>query len=296
MEKTNEKLNDLWEYIRKHETQIEKALREHLPVAPTKIEPEFNEALEYALFSGGKNVRPILTLLGAGLFGGRVEDILPSAVAVEFVHTSSQIFADLPCMYNADSGRGKVALHLKVGEGLAILVALGLLNASYPLVFVNHIAMPERALQAHREIVECVGASGLVGGQAIDKALAKNVELIDFSIDESKDESPGNLRNSVLMRLAFRVGAILAGADYPDLANVSRFAELLSIIYALSDDLTDFENGSDNSENNQEKDVIQNNLDNLAEEAKSVLVENFPSNEARSCLIQLTEYLVERKA
>ena len=197
-------------------------------------------------------------------------------------------------MYNSDAGRDKAALHSKFGEGLAILVALGLLNAAYPLVFVNHISTPELALQAHNEIVECVGASGLVGGQAIDKALAKEADLIDFSIEETKDETEGDLRKSFLIRLSFRVGAILAGADYPDLANISRFAELFSIIYTLSDDLTDVEKGDrvENEENEQE--VIQTNLSNLAEEAKSVLVENFPSNEARSCLIQMTEYLAER--
>lgn len=293
MEKSNENLTDLWEYVERYEPQIEKSLREYLPNAPAKIEPEFNEALEFALFSGGKNVRPVLTLLGAGLFNGQAEEVFPAAAAVEYVHTSSQIFADLPCMFNSDAGR--VTVPSKFGEGLAILVAVGLLNAAYPLVFVKHISTPELALQAHREIVECVGASGLVSGQSVDKALARKVELFGFFAEDSKNDSPGNLRTSVLMRLAFRVGAVLAGANYPDLANISRFAELLSIIYALSDDLDKLEEDSSKSANEQEKEVLINNLENLAGEAKTVLVENFPSNKARSCLIQLTEYFAQRR-
>ncbi|MDQ3089298.1 MAG: polyprenyl synthetase family protein, partial [Acidobacteriota bacterium] len=138
MEKQTENFADLWQYVEKHKPNIEKSLREHLPLAPPNIETQFNEAVEYALFSGGKRLRPVLTLLGAELFGGTAEIILPSAVAVEFIHTSSLIFDDLPCMDNADKRRGKTSLHEKFGEGLAVLVAIGFLNASYALVFVNH--------------------------------------------------------------------------------------------------------------------------------------------------------------
>ena len=129
---------ELWQYIEKHRAQIEKSLREHLPLAPPKIETRFNEAVEYALFSGGKRLRPVLTLLGAELFGGKPELMMPAAVAGEFIHTSSLIFDDLPCMDNAPERRGKTSLHEKFGEGLAVLVAIGFLNASYGLIFVNH--------------------------------------------------------------------------------------------------------------------------------------------------------------
>src|SRR5688572_28247486 len=174
MEKQTEAQAELWQYVEKHRPQIENALREYLPLAPPKIETEFNEAVKYALFSGGKRLRPVLTLLGAELFGGRAETMLPAAVAGEFIHTSSLIFDDLPCMDNAAQRRGKTSLHEKFGEGLAILVAIGFLNAAYGLVFVNHLEMPERAIAAHAEMVECVGASGMIGGQSVDLALAKS--------------------------------------------------------------------------------------------------------------------------
>ena len=173
MEKQTENFTQLWQYAEKYRDAIEKSLREHLPLAPAHIETRFNEAVEYALFSGGKRLRPVLTLLGAELFHGRAEQMLPAAVAVEFIHTSSLIFDDLPAMDNAQERRGKVSVHEKFGEGLAILVAIGFLNASYPLVFVNHTDLPERAMLAHAEIVECVGAAGMIGGQSVDLALAK---------------------------------------------------------------------------------------------------------------------------
>jgi len=296
MEKQTENFADLWQYVEKHKPNIEKSLREHLPLAPPNIETQFNEAVEYALFSGGKRLRPVLTLLGAELFGGTAEIILPSAVAVEFIHTSSLIFDDLPCMDNADKRRGKTSLHEKFGEGLAVLVAIGFLNASYALVFVNHSQMPQRAMEAHAEIVECVGASGMVGGQSVDLALAKGAG------DAGDFESVRNLKTSALMRLALRVGSILAGANYLELAHLSRFAELLGDAYQLSDDLIDLEeDGKIFSENktfaiNQGQTSAHLKLKNIIEEAKRILVDNFTSSEARSCLIQLTDYLAERKA
>jgi geranylgeranyl diphosphate synthase type II len=290
---------ELWQYVEKRRFQIEKSLREHLPLAPPKIETRFNEAVEYALFSGGKRLRPVLTLLAAEIFGGKAETILPAAVAVEYIHTSSLIFDDLPCMDNARERRGKTSLHEKYGEGLAILVAIGFLNASYGLVFVNHANLPERAMLAHAELVECIGASGMIGGQSVDLALAKGVNNrsnYDF-------ESVRNLKTSALMRLSLRVGAILAGASYLDLATLSRFAELLGDAYQLSDDLIDLQEDSAIFSDEQKTFAINEGrqtaslqLQKIVEEAKRTLIENFPPSEARSCLIQLTDYLAERKA
>ena len=291
---------ELWRYVEKHRPQIEETLREFLPLAPPKIETKFNEAVEYALFSGGKRLRPVLTLLGAELFGGAVETLLPAACAGEFVHTSSLIFDDLPCMDNAPERRGVTSLHEKFGEGLAVLVAIGFLNASYSLVFVNHANLPERAMAAHREIIECVGAAGMLGGQSVDLALAKGAGDGGASLEI---EAVRNLKTSALMRLSLRVGAILAGANYFDLATLSRFAELLGDAYQLSDDLIDLDEDAEIFADEQKTYAISQGADSAArqlqktiEEAKRILTENFAPSEARLCLIQLTDYLAERKA
>ncbi len=301
MENQTENFTELWRYVEKHKPQIENALREHRPLAPANIETKFNEAVEYALFSGGKRLRPVLTLLGAEIVGGKSDLIVPAACAVEFIHTSSLIFDDLPCMDDANERRGKTSLHEKYAEGLAVLVAIGFLNAAYNLVFVNHKNLPELAIQAHSEIVECVGAAGMVGGQSVDLALAKGANSNDFSSEDYRFESVRNLKTSALMRLALRVGAILAGANHLELANLSRFAELLGDAYQLSDDLLDLEEDGKIFQSNKPfavnkgQDAAQLKLKTIIEEAKQVLIENFPPNEARGCLIQLTDYLAERK-
>lgn len=290
--------SDLWRYVEKYRVPIEENLRRFLPLAPANIETEFNEAIEYALFPGGKRLRPVLTLLGAEIVGGRAESVLPAASAVEFIHSSSLVFDDLPCMDNAPTRRGKISLHEKYGEGLAILVALGLLNASYSLVFVNHANLPERAMQAHQEIVECVGAGGMVGGQSLDLALAQSAGAAG---ETGEQESVRNLKTSALMRLALRVGAILAGADYAQLNTLSRFSEILGDAYQLADDLLDLK--EDTEIFGEEKtlvagygaDASRERLRYLTSEAKRILLENFSPSEARANLIQLTDYIAERK-
>lgn len=298
-EEKTEKFAELWQYVEKHRPQIEKSLREFLPLAPPKIETQFNEAIDYALFSGGKRLRPVLTLLGAELFGGKPEMMMPAAVAGEFIHTSSLIFDDLPCMDNALTRRGQTSLHEKFGEGLAVLVGIGFLNASYGLVFVNHYNLPERAMQAHAELVECIGASGMIGGQSVDLALAKGVgenSTLEY-------ESVRNLKTSALMRLSLRVGSILAGAGHLELIKLSRFAELLGDAYQLSDDILDLEEDGEIFADSQKtfaieqgKDSAASQLKNKVEEAKHILIDNFAPSEARGCLLQFTDYLAERKA
>ncbi len=294
-----ENFSALWHYVERYRPAIESALREHLPLAPPQIETRFNEAIEYALFSGGKRLRPVLTLLGAELLGGDPLLVLPAAVAGEFIHTSSLIFDDLPCMDNAPERRGMTSVHEKFGEGLAVLAAIGFLNASYGLVFVNHANLPERAMLAHAELVECIGAAGMVGGQSVDLAVAAGAS----AVSGADSESVRNLKTSALMRLSIRVGAILAGASPLDLVKLSRFAELLGDAYQLGDDLIDLDEDAvifsaevKTLAVSEGRAAAERRLRNTIDDAKRILIENFPASEARSCLVQFADYLAERSA
>jgi hypothetical protein len=277
METSSDNLIKFKQYTEKHVPDIEIALREFLPTSPAKVEAEFNSALERALFTNKLRLRSILTLLGAELFGGKPVDVLPASVAVEYIFASSQIFQKSKCFSN----KPKNLVDEFSDDGLLTLVALGCLNAAYPLVFVNHIGMPDRAMQAHREIVECVGASGLIGDLANSRAVFGN----ELSNELAESTAANDLGRSAQIRLALRLGAILAGADYLDLANLSRVAEIIGKSFQIANSFADIEDISVNS-------VAQEaELNNLIDEAKRLLIENFPSNEARSCLIQLVESL-----
>jgi geranylgeranyl diphosphate synthase type II len=153
-------------------------------------------------------------------------------------------------------------------------------------------------MAAHAEIVECVGASGMVGGQSVDLALATGAGANNNQ--DYASESVRNLKTSALIRLALRTGAILAGANYFELAQLSRYTELLGDAYQLSDDLIDAEEDEEIFAGSktyaiQQQEAAQRRLKAIIEEAKRILVDNFPMNESRACLIQLTDYMAERK-
>lgn len=294
---------DLWRYVESVKPEIEKYLHENLPLAPLALGTDFNEALAYALFPGGKRLRPVLTLLAAELVGGAREKVLPAAAAVEFVHTSSLIFDDLPCMDNADERRGKSSLHRKFSEGNAVLVALALLNASYNLVFAgvkNDCTMcATAAIKAHRELTDCIGAAGMVGGQSNDLAIAKS-----DGVDGGRFESLRNLKTSALIRMALRSGAILSGANENQLNALSRFAESLGDAYQTSDDLLDLQEDLHISQTtnrrasfalNQGATKAQIRVVNLISTAKDVLLSEFGEREPANLLCALADYVAERR-
>ncbi|HEX9927236.1 MAG TPA: polyprenyl synthetase family protein [Pyrinomonadaceae bacterium] len=297
------KYGDLWLYVEKAKPEIEISLRENLPLAPAALGTDFNEALVYAMFPGGKRLRPVLTLLAAELVGGASEKVLPAAAAVEFVHTSSLIFDDLPCMDDADERRGKSCLHRKFGEGNAVLVALALLNASYNLVFAgmkNDCTMcATAAIKAHRELTECIGAAGMVGGQSIDLAAAKS-----DAVAPEKFESLRNLKTSALMRMALSLGAILSGANENQLNALSRFAELLGDAYQTSDDLLDLQEDLHISQITERRETFaltqgamrtQIRVGNLISTAKDVLLTEFDRREPANMLCEMADYVAERR-
>ncbi|HEX8493573.1 MAG TPA: polyprenyl synthetase family protein [Pyrinomonadaceae bacterium] len=226
----------LWEYVAMMRPRIEQALLQKLPLAHVGVETFFNDALRYSLFPGGKRLRPVLTLLGAEVAGGRALDVLPAAAAVEYIHNSSLIFDDLPCMDDALKRRGQSALHTRYGEGLAVLVALALMNASYGLIFDVRVSDNRLIVKAHAELVECIGARGMVAGQSVD--LAGGIRAASIN-ERDADDSVRNLKTSALIRMALRVGAILNGANERQLSALSTFAELLGCAYQGRDDMLD---------------------------------------------------------
>jgi geranylgeranyl diphosphate synthase type II len=285
----------LWEYVARHRPLIERALEDNLPLAPPEIKTEFNDAVRYLIFPGGKRLRPILTFLGAELFGGEPEKVTRAAAAVEYIHTSSIIFDDLPCMDNSPERRGRLSLHEKFGEGLSTLVAIGFLNHSYRLVTIDGHEEPSRGVQAVLEIVNCVGPAGMVGGQSLDLTIQR-AECRTCAVRDNRHLQ--DLKTSSLIKLCLSLGAILSGADQKQLGQVSAFADCLGHAYQISDDLIDLEQDAECSQSKifeVSPESLQQDLRAAAERSKAILAEHFPPCEARDCLNDLVEYVATRK-
>src|SRR5262245_65409141 len=99
---------------------VDAALERHLP--PETEPPEtLHKAMRYSVFAGGKRLRPVLVIAGAEAVGGRMEHVLPTACALELIHTYSLVRDDLPAMENDDFRRGVPTNQQVIGEAMAIL-------------------------------------------------------------------------------------------------------------------------------------------------------------------------------
>jgi geranylgeranyl diphosphate synthase, type II len=224
----------LRQFIAEHHEPLETALVRSLPLSSQPHARRLNEALHYALFPGGKRWRPLLTVLGARLCGASFEAVLPAACAMEYLHTSSLIIDDLPAMDDADLRRGRAALHLAVGEDVATLAALSLLNASYALLArsARMQGQPEAAGSLVEEAARCIGSDGMIGGQMVDLALQ------DCGQDQTLLVSR-NLKTTALLELTMTAGARACGAHDSEVQALCRFGEALGMAYQICDDLMD---------------------------------------------------------
>ena len=208
---------------------IEAALLCHLPQCRDPGAKGLDNALHYAVFPGGKKIRPILSILGAKVFGADPRLALPAACAVEFTHTSSLIFDDLPCMDDAQIRRGIPVLHGVYGEEVALLAGIALLNQAYAIFGQT----PELIAEATR----CIGVEGMIRGQALDLSLQDGGEE---PLDErEKKLAARNRKTSAMMRLALTAGALACGTRPAEVAPLGTAGQSIGEAYQIADDLLD---------------------------------------------------------
>ncbi len=205
-------------------------------------------SMKYSLSSGGKRVRPVLTILSYQLFRDDIEVVLPFANAIEFIHTYSLIHDDLPAMDDDDIRRGKPTNHKVYSEAIAILAGDGLLNLaaeviSKELESYNAFDMLKRGLKAMRYTFNASGTQGMIGGQVID---------IEYTVENSNRdimETMYNLKTSALIRAAIVSGAIMGGADEKEITILEEFSNKLGLAYQIKDDYLDLETDGEDEKN-----------------------------------------------
>lgn len=213
---------------------INKALGSYLP-AESAFPSAVHQAIRYSVFAGGKRLRPILVLAAAEAVGGREEEVLPAACAIELIHTYSLIHDDLPAMDNDDFRRGKPTCHRVFGEAVAILAGDALLTQAFGLIarstLTQNLVPPKAALEVIAEIAEAAGSLGLVGGQVLDlKAEGKPPEA-------SLLEAIHMRKTAALFRAATRTGAILSRAKEEQLAALTAYGEHFGLAFQIIDDI-----------------------------------------------------------
>jgi geranylgeranyl diphosphate synthase type II len=223
---------DLLAYLAERQALVEAALNCSLQV----VYPEtIYEAMRYSLMAGGKRLRPILCLATCELAGGTVDMAMPTACALEMIHTMSLIHDDLPAMDNDDYRRGKLTNHKVFGEDIAILAGDGLLAYAFEHVAVETKDVPaDRVLRIVAILGRAVGAAGLVGGQVVDlQSEGKSgisLETLNFI---------HNHKTAALLEASVISGAILAGAPECDVQRLSRYSKNIGLAFQIVDDILD---------------------------------------------------------
>lgn len=213
---------------------INEALVSYLPKAD-KGQKSIVKAMKYSLLNGGKRLRPALVLEFCKVCGGKIDDAIAFACAVEYVHTYSLIHDDLPCMDDDDMRRGSPSCHKMFGESTALLAGDALLTHAFELVASSDLP-DEKISAAVMLLSQNAGVGGMIGGQVLDLLYEEKVEpSVNDIIDVYR------MKTGALISASCLLGCIAADADEHLFAVASKFAYNLGVAFQIQDDILDIE-------------------------------------------------------
>ena len=190
------------------------------------------EAMRYSLLAGGKRIRPVLTLEFCRVCGGDWKQAVPTAAAVEMVHTYSLIHDDLPCMDNDDYRRGKLTNHKVFGEATAVLAGDALLTAAFETLAESG-AEDGVIVRAVKTLGAAAGALGMVGGQVLDLAAEREAP------DAARVQVLQDLKTGALIRAACCCGVAAGGGSAEAYDAAARYGTALGLAFQIRDDMLD---------------------------------------------------------
>jgi geranylgeranyl diphosphate synthase type II len=277
--------DELLRELKPRQERVEAALRAWLGRVTATGPDAVSEAMGYSLLAPGKRLRPLLAVLACEAAGATLEVALPSACAVEMIHTYSLIHDDLPAMDDDDLRRGLPTCHKKYGEALAILAGDALLTAAFEVVAAGY--PPRTAAVSCLELAKGAGAVGMVGGQVIDLQAEGKIQasggrkppVREQASEQKLEQETGGLRpplarledlharkTGALFRSSLRLGVFAAqaerpaGADPAALAAVDDYAEAFGLLFQVTDDLLDVESTAEAAGKRVGKDAARGKL------------------------------------
>ena len=201
----------------------------------SKIEPHLAQGLTHVLSRPGSLVRAVTAYL-IGLEMGLMDEAAKAlACGIEYLHTASLVFDDLPAMDDARMRRGIPCLHVVQGETVAILAALALVNRGYSMLWqaISQAQSGERMRRAGEMVDECLGVHGVIGGQAMDLRGAGNDSSV-ADVTEVAARKTGDL-----LRLALALPAIVGNGTDREIQLLNRIGLMRGLAYQAADDLKD---------------------------------------------------------
>ncbi|MEI6605941.1 MAG: polyprenyl synthetase family protein [Verrucomicrobiota bacterium] len=222
----------LMSYLAAHVAAVDAALNACLPLAKQRP-ATLHAAMRYAVFAGGKRLRPVLCLAAAEACGGTPANALAAACAVELMHTYSLVHDDLPCMDDDDLRRGRPTCHKVYGEGMAVLCGDALLTHAFAALAQTPGTRRYTTGNFVATLAEAGDSTHLIGGQVMD------LEGEGQPLTRPQLVRIHEAKTAALLTAALRLGAMSANATPAKLAALTTFGHALGLAFQVIDDILD---------------------------------------------------------
>jgi geranylgeranyl diphosphate synthase type II len=199
------------------------------------VERRLASALQDILAAPGSLGRAIVAYQMGQEMGLSAESSRSLACGIEYLHTASLLFDDLPAMDDARLRRGMPCVHVTHGESVAMLAALALINRAYSLIWrvAAKARTAEKFQQAAALIDQSLGVHGLVGGQALDLKGWREQQ------DASEVTEVARRKTATLLRLPILLPAIIGNGTQREIQLLDRLGTIRGLSYQVVDDLKD---------------------------------------------------------
>ncbi len=242
-------------------------------------EQVLSDSMNYAVFNGGKRIRSILCIETARMLTGSIENALPFAAAIEFIHAFSLVHDDLPCMDNADLRRGIPSCHKKYGEAIALLAGDALLNTAFELMAEACENGGKPQMRAMRSVGRASGVHGMINGQIRDIELMASGDATEEKLIHLIEQ-----KTMALMMTSVESAALSCDADETVIKDLISFAYNLGVAFQIRDDFEDEEEDLEEAQNSPNfintlgRDVAVEKMLYYTHEAKRI-IDTYPNNE-----------------
>ena len=199
-----------------------------------ETEPHLREVLEHVLDHPGSLLRAQLAYSIMLTHGVEEERCLAAAVALEYFHSASLVFDDMPSMDDAAERRGVPCAHVAHGEASATLAGLAMINRGYALLWeVIGTLPPDRGSEAARLVTDSLGVRGVLNGQSRDLNFRDSARRERDVLDAAAGKTVA------LIRLTLLLPALVGGADARTCAALEHLSTLWGLGYQIMDDFKD---------------------------------------------------------
>ena len=215
---------DLKSELEKRREIFEKELQKYLQEQEPKM---LYDAVRHLPLSGGKRLRPILSIIACEAVGGRVEDVIPFAVSLELIHSFTLVHDDI--MDKSTLRRNIQTVHIKFGESTAIIAGDTLFAKAFEVL---HNIKTKEAIEIAFKLSKCV--KKICEGQQMDMEFEKRK-----IVSEEEYLKMIGKKTASLFKFSTEGGAVIGGGSNREIKALSSYGWNLGLAFQIRDDYLD---------------------------------------------------------